>query len=535
MARTSGSECTAGSWPSFLARGGHAVHARTLTLRVVGGRLCTGVMADAASSRPLLAQVWRSMTGVPPADLEVTGAAALAGAFRVADAAVAAVGATLLAAGRLLGARRASLDVPAAAGVFLADRRLLVDGRVPQIWDPVAGDYRARDGWVRLHTNYAWHRLAALTALGLPVEADRTSVATAVSGRDRLDVEQAVNAAGGAAAALRSRAEWATHPQSAAVARRPLVALETSPARAPGGADADDLRVLDLTRVIAGPTATKVLAAFGADVLRLDPPGFEEVPALVAETTAGKRCASLDVRARGDVFADLVASADVLVCGLRPGALARWGWPPERLAEVNPGLIVAELSAYGDTGPWAGRRGFDSLVQTVDGIAYEGMQRAGADHPVPLPAQALDHASGWLLAAGVLHALALRRGDGRGRRVGVVLARTGQWLDELGRQEEPAPGGEPPGDVEVVPSALGEVTRVVFPGSSTERRCHGRGRRHRWGRRSRDSLKGPAAGTGGRVRNGCIPREDAHDAEHEAEVLPVTQGERQSAGVAGHR
>ncbi len=424
-------------------------------------------MADATSSRPVVDQVWRAMTGAPAADLELTGSATLAGAFRVADAATAAVGAALLAAARLLGARRVSLDLAAAAGAFLADRRLLVDGRALPIWDPVAGDYRARKGWVRLHTNYAWHRRAALAALGLPGDADRAAVAAAVAARDGLDVEAAVHVAGGAAAALRSRAEWATHPQSTAVARRPLVSLESSESVASGSpprADADGFRVVDLTRVIAGPTATKVLAAFGADVLRLDPPGFVEVPPLVAETTAGKRCASLDVRAQGERFAELVAAADVVVCGLRPGALSRWGWPPERLAEVNPGLVVAELSAYGDTGPWAGRRGFDSLVQTVEGIAHEGMERSRADHPVPLPAQALDHASGWLLAAGVLHALALRRHDGRGRRVGVVLARTGQWLDELGRQAEPAAGGGPPGEVEVVASALGAVTRVVFPG-----------------------------------------------------------------------
>jgi crotonobetainyl-CoA:carnitine CoA-transferase CaiB-like acyl-CoA transferase len=233
--------------------------------------------------------------------------------------------------------------------------------------------------------------------------------------------------------------------------------------------------VLDLTRVIAGPTATKVLAAVGADVLRLDAPAFEEVPALVADTSAGKRCAWLDLR---DPLAErLVAAADVLVCGLRPGALARLGWPPERLAQVNPGLVVAELSAYGDTGPWAGRRGFDSLVQTVNGMAAEGMHRGGRSDepagPVPLPAQALDHASGWLLAAGVLTALAQRRDDGRGRRVGVVLARTGQWLDDLGRQDEP-PMGTHPGEVEVVASPLGTVTRAVCPGALD-------GERLRWG------------------------------------------------------
>jgi crotonobetainyl-CoA:carnitine CoA-transferase CaiB-like acyl-CoA transferase len=232
------------------------------------------------------------------------------------------------------------------------------------------------------------------------------------------------------------------------------------------------LRVLDLTRVIAGPTATKVLAALGADVLRLDPPGFQEVAAVVADTTAGKRCAHLDLR--GDPgrerFAALLRAADVLVCGLRPGALDRLGWSRPALAAANPRLVLAELSAYGDTGPWAGRRGFDSLVQTVCGIADEGRRRAGGDRPLPLPLQALDHASGWLLAAGVLAAVRRRAVDGRGRTVGVVLARTARWLDELGRDEErgdPArPGAEhhPAALLETVPSALGPVTRVRCPG-----------------------------------------------------------------------
>jgi crotonobetainyl-CoA:carnitine CoA-transferase CaiB-like acyl-CoA transferase len=368
----------------------------------------------------------------------------------------------LIAAARWTGARRARLDVGAATGVFLADRRLRIDGTVPELWDPVSGDYRAADGWVRLHTNYPWHRAAALRALGLRGDAGRAEVARVVARRPGVKVETAVQEAGGAAAALRSREEWAAHPQSAAVGKRPLVEVTSMPD--PGGANpARRVRVLDLTRVIAGPTATKVLAAFGADVLRLDPPGFEELAPLVAETTAGKRCARLDVRADAEGFGDLLAAADVLVCGLRPGALARLGWPKERLRAVNPSLVLAELSAYGETGPWAGRRGFDSLVQTVSGMAHEGMLRAGADRPVPLQAQALDHASGWLLAAGILAALDRRREDGRGRRVGVVLARTGQWIDELGRQEEPS-SDELPGEVEVVDSELGAVTRVVCPG-----------------------------------------------------------------------
>jgi crotonobetainyl-CoA:carnitine CoA-transferase CaiB-like acyl-CoA transferase len=418
-------------------------------------------MTDASSARGVLDGVVRGL-GLEPDALELVGSAALPGVFRVADAATAAVGAALIAAARWTGARRARLDVGTATGVFLADRRLRIDGAAPELWDPLAGDHPAADGWVRLHTNYPWHRAAALRALGLPADAQRAEVARVVARRPGVEVETAVHEAGGAAAALRSREEWAAHPQSAAVARRPLIEVTAVPDDGGGAVSGRPLRVVDLTRVIAGPTATKVLAAFGADVLRLDPPGFEEAAALVADTTAGKRCARLDIRAGDGAFAELVARADVVVGGLRPGALAGLGWPEERLRAVNPSLVLAELSAYGDTGPWAGRRGFDSLVQTVNGTAHEGMLRAGADRPVPLPAQALDHASGWLLAAGILAALDRRREDGHGRRVEVVLARTGQWIDELGRQE-PSSGGVP-GEVEVVESELGAVTRAACPG-----------------------------------------------------------------------
>jgi len=400
----------------------------------------------------------------------VRGEAALQTAFAVVQVATASVGAALRAAAAVVGAREASLDVADAVAVFGAERLLRVDGAAVPLWDPLAGDVRCADGWVRLHTNYPAHRAAALTALDLPASADRADVERAAAGRAGVELEDAVHACGGAAAALRTAAQWREHPQSAAVAARPLVAVTAGdgappPTGSPPPLDRP-LRVLDLTRVIAAPTATKVLAAFGADVLRLDPPGFEEVAAIVPDTTAGKRCARLDLRTRPGLarFDELVARADVLVCGLRPGALTRLGRPPAELFARNPSLVLAELSAYGDTGPWAGRRGFDSLVQTVCGIADEGMWRAGASRPVPLPVQALDHASGWLLAAGVLEAVRRVRGGGGPQRIEVVLARTARWLQELPRVpvvDGPPTGG---GRTETVDSPLGTVTRVRFPG-----------------------------------------------------------------------
>lgn len=286
---------------------------------------------------------------------------------------------------------------------------------LPPPWDPVAGDYRTADGWIRLHTNYASHRHAAMTVLG--TEAERDSVTVAVARWSGDELESAVVAAGGCAAVMRTALDWNAHPAGMATGAEPPVRLGPAPrvtARAAPDlsmADTDaplaGIRVLDLTRVIAGPVATGLLAGYGAEVIRVDPPGFEEVPVLLPLTTAGKRCVALDLTQSKDrdEFRGLVAGAHVVVDGLRPGAMEGLGFDPGSLRGINPSIITVTHDAYGWSGPWAGRRGFDSLVQMSTGIAAAGMSAAGVDHPVPLPAQALDHGIGHLLAAGACRAL----------------------------------------------------------------------------------------------------------------------------------
>jgi crotonobetainyl-CoA:carnitine CoA-transferase CaiB-like acyl-CoA transferase len=228
------------------------------------------------------------------------------------------------------------------------------------------------------------------------------------------------------------------------------------------------VRVLDLTRVIAGPVATRFLAGYGADVLRIDPPGFAEVPALLPETTAGKRTAALDLTgaAGREAFESLVAGADVLVSGLRADALARLGYDDAALAALNPALIVASLDAYGWDGPWRDRRGFDSLVQMSSGIAAAGAAAAGADHPVPLPVQALDHGCGYLVAAAVGRALTRRRTESVASRIRLSLIGTANLLWSLPRPAElvamPKPGDFALTDAQ---TAWGPVRRVPLPGA----------------------------------------------------------------------
>ncbi|MGB3289796.1 MAG: CoA transferase, partial [Burkholderiaceae bacterium] len=254
-------------------------------------------------------------------------------------------------------------------------------------------------------------------------------------GWSALELEEAIVAAGGCAAAMRTRAEWEAHPQGRALHAEPLFhfaegeagpAIDTParPQRPLAG-----IRVLDLTRVLAGPVSTRFLAGYGAQVLRIDPPFWTE-PGMVPEVTLGKRCAQLDLRIPGHLerLESLLAGADVLVHGYRADALERLGLGAAARQRIRPGLVDVCLDAYGWTGPWHERRGFDSLVQMSCGIAEAGMRHFGKERPTPLPVQALDQATGYLMAAAVLDGLAARLRTGRGSRTRLSLARTAELL-----------------------------------------------------------------------------------------------------------
>jgi len=391
--------------------------------------------------------LYREVTGelADPAVARVLGDdPQLPGRFRVGAAAAASIGATTLAAGELLRSRggdpgRVSIDARHAAIAFRSEQYLTVDG-VPSglDWAPLSGNYQAVDGWVRLHCNYPSHATAAATALGVPE--DRAAIADAVAGRTAQQVEEAVLAAGGAAAAMRSPTDWHSHPAGRAARLIPLVDLEklgdTSPRELPN-ADRPlaGIRVLDLTHVIAGPCCGRVLAAHGADVLHIGAAQLPTIRPLVIDHGFGKRSAHVDLRTDEgrQTLRDLVTQADVLIQSFRPGTLAARGFGPADLAALKPGIIVLNLSAWGHAGPWRDRRGFDSLVQMASGIADDGARVLGVDEPRPLPAQALDHGTGWLGAFGIITALRRALVEGGSWQVRVSLAGTAAWLDDLGR------------------------------------------------------------------------------------------------------
>lgn len=392
---------------------------------------------------------------IEPADAaeptEVVGAGALPSAYPVTDllvGAMAAAGAATAALVRVLGGHPGPVHVDRRLASLWGGWSLLPQGwTVPSPWDPIAGDYRAADGrWIKLHTNAPRHRAAALAVLGLDhaVSPDRDAVAAAVARWDADPLETAVVEAGGCAAAMRAEAAWDAHPQGRSVGAEPVLSVERGAtgrrvAAAPPGATADrplgGVRVLDLTRVLAGPIATRFLAGLGANVIRVDPPSWDE-PGVVPEVTLGKRCIRVDARTDEGRRAlhDLLAGADVLVHGYRPGALDGLGLDPATRAALRPGLVEVTLDAYGWTGPWAGRRGFDSLVQMSSGIAARGQEVAGADRPAPLPVQALDHAAGYVLAAAALRGW-VRALDGEGSRSRTSLARVARLLVDASRRE----------------------------------------------------------------------------------------------------
>jgi crotonobetainyl-CoA:carnitine CoA-transferase CaiB-like acyl-CoA transferase len=341
-----------------------------------------------------------------------------------------------------------------AAVAFRSERHLRIDGEAPAFWDPLTGDYPAADGVVRLHCNYPAHRAAAMTVL--PAERIRQ--------RPAVEVETAVHAAGGAAAALRTPEQWRDHPQGRAVAAEPLIAYEPITNARPGPVR-EKLRVLDLTRVIAGPVAGRALAALGADVLRVGADHLALVPPLVVDTGFGKRFTHLDLRTaagRAALIA-LVRDADVLIQAFRPGALDRLGLGPAELAAHNPRLAYVSINAWGHTGPWSARRGFDSLVQLATGIAFPVVP---GELTAPLPAQALDHATGWFAAAAALEAVRRHRADGGAWHARLSLARTAVWLDGRGRVVRD-PGFDPPPDpgpyLSTMDSPFGTLTYVRPP------------------------------------------------------------------------
>jgi crotonobetainyl-CoA:carnitine CoA-transferase CaiB-like acyl-CoA transferase len=398
--------------------------------------------------REILADLW-TLAGGEPAALDavtLTGEEPqLPSTFRVAAAAQASIAATGLAAAQIWQLRSGqsqgvAVDMRHAVVECRSERYLRVDGNPPPpAWDVIAGIYKTRDHrFVRLHTNFPHHREAVCQVLNCKPERDQ--VQAALMQWDGEAFETAAYAAGGVVAMMRSHDEWSALPHAKALAELPLISIEkigeANPKPWPAGdRPLSELRVLDLSRVIAGPVAGRTLAVHGADVLLISSPDLPAIPWLTIDTGRGKLTSFADLKSeqgRG-VLRDLLAQADIFSQGYRPHSIAALGFSPQDAARINPGIVYVSLSAYGDAGPWAERRGFDSLVQTATGFNHAEGQAAGIDGPRELPAQMLDHATGYLMAFGAMMAKARQSREGGSWHVRVSLAQTGRWLWNLGR------------------------------------------------------------------------------------------------------
>jgi crotonobetainyl-CoA:carnitine CoA-transferase CaiB-like acyl-CoA transferase len=432
------------------------------------------------SPREILEAIWTAAGGDPSALDAVTltdEEPQLPSSFRVAAAAQASIAAAGLAAAQVWKLRSGqsqgvAVDMRHAVVECRSERYLRVDGKgSPMAWDAIAGIYRTRDQrFVRLHTNFRHHREAVCELLDCKPERD--DVQAALMQWDGEAFETAAYAGGCVVALMRSHDEWSDLPHAKALAALPPISIEKIGEAAPKPWPAGDrplagLRVLDLSRVIAGPVAGRTLAAHGADVLLISGPDLPAIPWLTIDNGRGKLTSFIELKSQQgrDSLRDLLAQADIFSQGYRPRALASLGFSPQDAADINPGIISVSLSAYGHAGPWAERRGFDSLVQTATGFNHAEGQAAGVDGPKELPAQMLDHATGHLMAFGAMMARARQSREGGSWHVRVSLAQTGRWLWNLGRVADGLKTEDLTGEavlpfVEEVPSGFGPLRSV---------------------------------------------------------------------------
>ncbi len=407
----------------------------------------------------LLASLWQMGGGEPEALQQLTfsgDTAQLPSSFPVGEVAAASIAVQALMAAQLWQARggsaqEISIDRRHALAMFKSDRYLSINCKpADDPWSKIAGYYQAGDGrWIQLHTNFPHHRDGVLAIL--QCAEDRAAVAKAIAGWQAAELEKVLADADMCAAMIRTEQEWQAHPQAQAIAELPLFEVTkiadgpVIPWKQRGGQHPlsrplSGVRVLDLSRVIAAPVGARTLAQHGADVLAISAAHLPNIMPLIMDIGRGKRSAQLDLRTAGgrQQLHALIRDADVFMQAYRPGSLAALGYSAEELCALHPGLIHVSLSAYSHVGPWANRRGFDSLVQSASGIADAEGKAAGntADNAAPgkLPFQALDHATGYLLAYATMLALQKRAVEGGSWQVRVSLAQTGRWLQAMPRR-----------------------------------------------------------------------------------------------------
>ncbi|MFT5172018.1 MAG: crotonobetainyl-CoA:carnitine CoA-transferase CaiB-like acyl-CoA transferase [Gammaproteobacteria bacterium] len=393
-----------------------------------------GIWTDAGGANNVLDQLLLKMRGP-----------LMPSVFRIEDMATITTAATGLGAAQFaqirgMAQQQVSVDSRHAQAAFASERYQRLDDAPVIDESRLLAYYKTKDArWVQLHTGFAHHRDGHLQLLKCAADAGADEVAAAVSRWQAQELEDAMAQRMLPGVKMRSREEWTASPQGQAVARLPLleiIKIGDAPVLEiePGDRPLSGVRVLDMTKVIAGPVCGRTLAEHGAQVMRVHAPRLPFSRPLVIDTGRGKRSCHLDLLQADDKtrFTELLGGAHVMTQGYRPGAIAAHGFAPQQVAALRPGIVCLSLCAWSHQGPWAQRRGFDSLVQMASGIAAAGAQALKQDAPGPLPCQALDHSTGYLAAFGVLMALAHQQRQGGSWHVRVSLAQSSEWLNRLG-------------------------------------------------------------------------------------------------------
>jgi len=400
-----------------------------------------------AKAKDVLSELWREAGVSPPVDVDFQGSDPVFPLpFRVGEAGAAVIGASAAMAAELWRARtgrwqQVRVEVDAAATAMRSHAYLQRDQPEnepsPQSIRGLNQDiYRTRDDrWLYLHRGFPHHRARIATLLGGADDTER--LAEAVRQWDAVSLEEAVVSAGACAGMVRSHDEWLAHDQGAAIERLPLfevIRVANSPPEAlpEGPRPLSGIRVVDVTRVLAGPICGRTLAEHGADVLRIGTSLLPNNELQNIDTGHGKRSTVLDLTSESGAaqLRTLVQGADVFSEGYRPGSMAGRGFGWEDVANMRPGIVYVQLSAFSHDGPWHHRRGFDTLVQVVSGMADE---YARDDRPRLLPVSVLDYCTGYLAAFGVMIALWRRACEGGSYLVRVSLAQSATWVNSLGR------------------------------------------------------------------------------------------------------
>ncbi len=427
-----------------------------------------------------LAEIWNAveLPTTPLAQLDLTGPIQpMPSSFRIGPAAQASIAAAAAAALLIYKARSGTTQTATVDSIKSALECTAVfkmDGVTPDQWAPLSGLYRSADGYIRIHANFEHHRDAALASLNLPMGngTTRDQVIERVLQFNGAELDADITDAGGVSAILRSFEQWDNHPQAQALASLPLIEItktgEADPIPLPPmdryTAPLHGVRILDMTRILAGPVCGRTLAAYGADVMLINSPQLPNIDSIM-DTSRGKLSALIDLQtAEGSTaIHSLLKDARVLVQGYRPGALAHYGLSAEALAEKYPGIITTSLSAYGRSGPWRERRGFDSLVQTATGFNVAEAKAFNEQTPKALPVQILDYATGFLMAFATQAALYKQSIEGGSWHAQLSLAKTGSWLRSMGQSAD-ALGVQRPdteAHLQTFPSAYGQLEAIA--------------------------------------------------------------------------